>query len=103
VDVTLSISRKVFERTLAFFCKSFFEQFGPINLVCNSTVRLSNMSSSKRKATVGIRGGHQQKRRGIASRPSDTVSAGPVLSGGWSAAGFKLLEKWAWGELSVQA
>lgn len=52
----------------------------------------------------GLRGGHRQKRKRHKHLIGDAESQDPsstVTIASWSPLGFKLLEKWAWGEISA--
>jgi hypothetical protein len=52
----------------------------------------------------GLRGGHHQKRKRRKHVIGDAESQDPsstVAFASWSPLGFKLLEKWAWGEISA--
>jgi len=51
----------------------------------------------KRVASVSSRGRHKHKRETSKDDNAPTVS-----DGSWSPLGGKLLEKWAWGQLSVK-
>ena len=51
----------------------------------------------KRVAYVSFRGRHKHKRETSKDDNAPTVS-----DGSWSPLGGKLLEKWAWGQLSVK-